>query len=76
MYQYITQYTEGILCYLHRKYIDRDVGQQNVWSGGIGNGRVCTKLHNDKIYSLNDIALIILYSTDIAYRLFKVLIYN
>jgi len=47
-----------------------------VWSGGIGNSRECTKLRNDKIYNLKDSALIILFSADIAYRTFKVLINN
>jgi len=42
----------------------------------MNNGRVCTKLHNEKIYNLNESALIILYSTDTAYRTCKVLIYN
>ena len=37
---------------------------------------MCTELHNDKIYSLNENVLIILFSTDIAYRMFKVLINN
>jgi len=47
-----------------------------VWGGWIGNSRVCTKLYNDKIYNLNDSALIILFSTDTAYRMFKILINN
>ena len=29
---------------------------------------MCTKLHNYKIYNLNESALIILFSTDIAYK--------
>ena len=39
----------------------------------IGNSTVCSELHNDNIYNLNENVLIILFSTDIAYRMFKVL---
>ena len=42
----------------------------------IGNSTVCTELHNDRIYSLNENVLIILFSTDIAYGMFKVLTNN
>ena len=45
-------------------------------SGGIGNSSVCTALRNDEIYSLNDNVQIILFSTDIANRMFEVLINN
>jgi len=40
----------------------------------IGNSSVCTALHNDEIYSLNDNVLKIQFSTDIAYRMFEVII--
>ena len=39
-----------------------------------GNSSVCTALRNGEIYSLNDNVIIILFSTDIAYRMFKVII--
>jgi hypothetical protein len=43
-----------------------------VWSGGVGNSRVCTKLHKDKIYNLNEsVVIIILFRSDTAYRSLK-----
>jgi hypothetical protein len=45
-----------------------------VWSGGIGNSSVCSTLHNGEIYSLNESVLIILFGTDIAYRMFEAII--
>jgi hypothetical protein len=47
-----------------------------VWSGGTGNSSVCTALRNGEIYSLNGSVLIILFGTDIVYRMFEVLINN